>query len=112
MKILCIPLVMVYFKVELIHSLGSTNILPTTADWNVARSLYSIADIQSCIDKVRQIRFGEHLVSFVDMYIFSLYNSNILKNLHELEVTAYSSGYCLGGANWLIDCGGKKVNYH
>ncbi|CAB4432639.1 unnamed protein product [Rhizophagus irregularis] len=36
-------------------------------DWNVARSLYSIADIQSCIDK----------------------------NLYELEVTAaYGSGYC------------------
>ncbi|CAB4391388.1 unnamed protein product [Rhizophagus irregularis] len=49
-------------------------------DWNVARSLYSIADIQSCIDKVRP-------------------------NLYELEVTAaYGSGYC----NWMIDCGGEN----
>ncbi|EXX64334.1 hypothetical protein RirG_143750 [Rhizophagus irregularis DAOM 197198w] len=71
---------------------GSTNIFTgVTADWNVARSLYSIADIQSCIDKVRPVRFGEHL------------------NLYELEVTAYSSGYCLGSANWMIDCGGEKV---
>ncbi|CAG8539202.1 6228_t:CDS:2, partial [Funneliformis mosseae] len=43
-------------------------------------------DIQTCIDKVRPVRFGEHLV-----------------------VTAYSSGYCLGAANWLIDCGGEKI---
>ncbi|CAG8670141.1 4067_t:CDS:2, partial [Funneliformis mosseae] len=48
-------------------------------------------DIQSCIDKVRPVRFGEHL------------------NLFELEVTAYSSGYCLGAANWMIDCGGEKI---
>ncbi|GBC43960.2 integrator complex subunit 9 [Rhizophagus irregularis DAOM 181602=DAOM 197198] len=48
--------------------------------------------IQSCIDKVRPVRFGEHL------------------NLYELEVTAYSSGYCLGSANWMIDCGGEKIS--
>ncbi|PKC03484.1 hypothetical protein RhiirA5_423686, partial [Rhizophagus irregularis] len=59
--------------------------------WNVARSLYSIADIQSCIDKVRLVRFGEHL------------------NLYELEVTAaYGLGYC----NWMIDCGGEKCHHH
>ena len=49
------------------------------ADWNVARSLYSIADIQSCIDKVRPVRFGEHLVGFADTYIsndFALYFHN------------------------------------
>ncbi|CAB4432534.1 unnamed protein product [Rhizophagus irregularis] len=69
---------------------GFTNIFTgVTADWNVARSLYSIADIQSCIDKVRPVRFGEHL------------------NLYELEVTAaYGSGYC----NWMIDCGGEKIS--
>ncbi|UZO22479.1 uncharacterized protein OCT59_014841 [Rhizophagus irregularis] len=60
-------------------------------DWNVARSLYSIADIQSCIDKVRPVGFGENL------------------NLYELEVTAaYGSGYC----NWMIDCGGEKCHHH
>ena len=49
---------------------GSTNIFTgVTADWNIARSLYSIADIQSCIDKVRPVRFGEHLVGFADTYI-------------------------------------------
>ena len=43
----------------------STNIFTgVTADWNIARSLYSIADIQSCIDKVRPVRFGEQLVGF------------------------------------------------
>ena len=56
------------------HSqLGSTNIFTgVTADWNVARSLYSIADIQSCIDKVRPVRFGKHLARFVNTYIFIL----------------------------------------
>ena len=50
---------------------GSTNIFTgVTTDWNIVRSLYSIADIQSCIDKVRPVRFGEHLVSFINMYIF------------------------------------------
>ncbi|CAG8645896.1 7749_t:CDS:2 [Rhizophagus irregularis] len=73
------------------HSqLGSTIIFTgVTADWNVARSLYSIADIQSCIDKVRPVRFGEHL------------------NLYELEVDgAYGLDYC----NWMIDCGGEKIS--
>ncbi|GBC43939.2 beta-lactamase-like protein [Rhizophagus irregularis DAOM 181602=DAOM 197198] len=48
-----------------------------------------IADIQSCIDKVRPVRFGEHL------------------NLYELEVDgAYGLDYC----NWMIDCGGEKIS--
>ncbi|CAB4391344.1 unnamed protein product [Rhizophagus irregularis] len=45
--------VMVYFKVEPFTGV--------TTDWNDMRSLYSIAGIQSCIDKVRLVRFGEHL---------------------------------------------------
>ncbi|CAB4432666.1 unnamed protein product [Rhizophagus irregularis] len=45
--------VMVYFKVEPFTGV--------TTDWNDTRSLYSIAGIQSCIDKVRLVRFGEHL---------------------------------------------------
>ena len=72
---------------------GSTNIFTgVTADWNVARSLC----IQSCIDKVRPVRFGEHLVSFANMYISNSYII-IISNIYsvELEVTAYSSGYCL-----------------
>ena len=57
---------------------GFTNIFTgVTADWNVARSLYSIADIQSCIDKVRPIRFGEHLVSFVITFTLYFYYINI-----------------------------------
>ncbi|CAB4486074.1 unnamed protein product [Rhizophagus irregularis] len=54
--------------------------------------VHFFAVIQSCIDKVTPVRFGEHL------------------NLYELEVTAYSSGYCLGSANWMIDCGGEKIS--
>ncbi|CAB4396541.1 unnamed protein product [Rhizophagus irregularis] len=29
-------------------------------------------------------------------------------NLYEFE--AFSSGYCLGSANWMIDCGGEKIS--
>ncbi|EXX57098.1 hypothetical protein RirG_210310 [Rhizophagus irregularis DAOM 197198w] len=31
-------------------------------------------------------------------------------NLYEFE--AFSSGYCLGSANWMIDCGGEKCHHH
>ncbi|PKK70686.1 hypothetical protein RhiirB3_467533 [Rhizophagus irregularis] len=51
--------VMVYFKVEPFTGV--------TTDWNDMRSLYSIAGIQSCIDKVRLVRFGEHL-EFLILY--------------------------------------------
>ena len=67
---------------------GSTNIFTgVTADWNIARSLYSIADIQSCIDKVRPVRFGEHLVSVTITNIFNniryiIIISNILGRIY------------------------------
>ncbi len=49
---------------------GSTNIFTgVIADRNVARYLYSIVDIRSCIDKIRPVRFGEHLVRFVNFLI-------------------------------------------
>nr|CAG8442319.1 14828_t:CDS:10 [Entrophospora candida] len=71
---------------------GKANIFTgITKDLNTARSLYTISDIESCIDKIQPIRFNEHLM------------------LHELQVTAYSSGHSLGSANWLLDCGYEKV---
>ncbi|CAB4432633.1 unnamed protein product [Rhizophagus irregularis] len=33
----------------------------------------------------------------------------IHNNLYELEVTAFSSGYFLGNANWMIDCGVSPI---
>uniref|UniRef100_U9TU99 Uncharacterized protein n=1 Tax=Rhizophagus irregularis (strain DAOM 181602 / DAOM 197198 / MUCL 43194) TaxID=747089 RepID=U9TU99_RHIID len=61
--------VMVYFKVEPFTGV--------TTDWNDMRSLYLIAGIQSCIDKVRLVRFGDHLVGpvifrYIILYIFRL----------------------------------------
>jgi hypothetical protein len=54
---------------ELVHFLGDsllqirihsqTGFTNATTDWNVARSLYSMADIQSCVDKVRIVRSSE-----------------------------------------------------
>ncbi|CAG8520291.1 10902_t:CDS:10 [Paraglomus brasilianum] len=64
----------------------------STFDLNLSRTLYTTADVQSCIDKIQPIRYCEHL---------SLYDS--------LRITAYSSGYCLGSANWAIDCGYEKI---
>ncbi|KAG9303450.1 hypothetical protein G9A89_013777 [Geosiphon pyriformis] len=57
-----------------------------------SRSLYTITDVNLCIEKIQPIRYGEHLM---------LFNS--------LKVTAYSSGFCLGGANWSIEYGYQKI---
>ncbi|CAG8433608.1 1190_t:CDS:10 [Ambispora gerdemannii] len=59
---------------------------------NHARSLYSLADVQACIKKIQPVRYGEELM---------VYDS--------LKVTAFSSGYCLGGANWTIEYAYKKA---
>ncbi|PKC72264.1 hypothetical protein RhiirA1_452549 [Rhizophagus irregularis] len=74
--------VMVYFKVEPFTGV--------TTDWNDMRSLYSIADIQSCIDKVRLVRFGEHLECGVGHLIGVepiTYGFEASWNLMKLEIT-------------------------
>ncbi|RGB23693.1 hypothetical protein C1646_748098 [Rhizophagus diaphanus] len=75
---------------ELVHFFGDSVLKSRTHSQPGSTNIFT-ADIQSCIDKVRPVRFGEHL------------------NLYELEVTAYSSGYCLGSANWMIYCAGEKI---
>ncbi|ORY00863.1 hypothetical protein K493DRAFT_99689 [Basidiobolus meristosporus CBS 931.73] len=61
---------------------------------SLLRRIYSLGDIQSCIDKIQPIRYQEKL---------SLVES--------VEVTAISSGYCLGGCNWRIKCGDKLLSF-
>jgi integrator complex subunit 9 len=56
------------------------------------RSIYTIKDISSCIEKVQTVRYTETL---------SLFST--------LSVIAYSSGYCLGSANWLLETSFKKI---
>lgn len=34
-----------------------------------------------------------------------------MQSLFELQITAHSSGYCLGGTNWLIDCESERVAF-
>ena len=46
--------------------------------------------------------------------LFLVFNQDVLSNPYKslydsLRITAYSSGYCLGSANWAIDCGYEKV---
>ncbi|CAG8716200.1 12027_t:CDS:2, partial [Acaulospora morrowiae] len=75
------------------HTTNGTKIFTGfTPEMNMAQSLYSLSDVQSCVDKIQQVRYGEKLMLF------------------KLQVTAYSSGYCLGSANWLIDCDSEKIS--
>ncbi|CAG8485414.1 403_t:CDS:10 [Diversispora eburnea] len=62
-----------------------------TPEMNLVRSLYSLDDVQNCVDKIQQVRYEEILILF------------------ELQITAHSSGYCLGGTNWLIDIESEKI---
>ncbi|POG79928.1 hypothetical protein GLOIN_2v1764966 [Rhizophagus irregularis DAOM 181602=DAOM 197198] len=74
--------VMVYFKVEPFTGV--------TTDWNDMRSLYLIAGIQSCIDKVRLVRFGDHLECGVGHLIGVepiTYGFEASWNLMKLEIT-------------------------
>ncbi|CAG8688859.1 43945_t:CDS:10 [Gigaspora margarita] len=62
-----------------------------TAESNLAQSLYTIPDVQSCVDKIQPVRYGENL------------------DLYGVNVTAHSAGYCLGSANWSIICDTEKI---
>ncbi|KAI8978542.1 beta-lactamase-like protein [Pilobolus umbonatus] len=50
------------------------------------RSMYTMKDISSCIDKIQPVRYTESQDVFAT-----------------LRCIAYSSGYCLGGTHWLIE---------
>jgi len=56
--------------------------------------LYSIYDINSCIEKIQPIHYGE-----------------VLRLSEDTKVIASSSGYCLGGTNWTFFNLDKKVVY-
>ncbi|CAG8509269.1 4899_t:CDS:10, partial [Scutellospora calospora] len=62
-----------------------------TDENNLAQSLYSMSDVQSCVDKIQPVRYGENL------------------DLYEVKVTAHSAGYCLGSANWSIINDTEKI---
>ncbi|KAK9766980.1 Integrator complex subunit 9, variant 2 [Basidiobolus ranarum] len=80
------------------HSNENSNTSKYTSEFNqkssLLRRMYSFNDIQSCIYKIQPIRYQEKL-SLVD----------------SIEVTATSSGYCLGGSNWLIKYGDKLISF-
>ncbi|KAI7872993.1 beta-lactamase-like protein [Spinellus fusiger] len=56
------------------------------------RSLYTMKEITSCIEKIQPVRFTETL---------SLFST--------LRLVPYSSGYSLGSANWSLETSFKKV---
>ena len=58
------------------------------------RSLYTLKDVISCIDKVQIVRYTQTL---------SLFST--------LNVSAYSSGYCLGSSNWLLETSARKIAF-
>ncbi|KAI9268615.1 beta-lactamase-like protein [Helicostylum pulchrum] len=58
------------------------------------RSIYTLKDIESCIEKVQPVRYTEKV---------SLFST--------LQLVAYSSGYCLGSSNWLLETSFKKIAF-
>lgn len=56
------------------------------------RSIYTVKDILSYTEKVQTVRYTETL---------SLFST--------LSISAFSSGYCLGGSNWLLEASSKKI---
>lgn len=58
------------------------------------RSIYTSKDVISCIEKVQPVRYTETL---------SLFST--------LNLVAYSSGYSLGSANWLLETSFKRIAF-
>ncbi|CAO3654599.1 unnamed protein product [Mucor hiemalis] len=58
------------------------------------RSIYTMKDILSCTEKVQTVRYTEAL---------SLFST--------LSISAFSSGYCLGSSNWLLEASSKKIAF-
>ncbi|TPX68072.1 hypothetical protein SpCBS45565_g03410 [Spizellomyces sp. 'palustris'] len=56
--------------------------------------LYSLHDIESCISKIERVHYSEYLDLGGDV-----------------EIVARSSGFCLGGANWMIKSPNATVTY-
>ncbi|KAL0082878.1 beta-lactamase-like protein [Phycomyces blakesleeanus] len=56
------------------------------------RSLYTMKEIASCIEKIQPVRFTETLTLF-----------------STLRLEAHSSGHSLGSANWLLETSYKKI---
>ncbi|RCH81936.1 Integrator complex subunit 9, partial [Rhizopus stolonifer] len=56
------------------------------------RSIYTIKDVESCVEKIQPVRFNEQL------FLFST-----------LSLVAHSSGHSLGSANWALETSFKKV---
>jgi integrator complex subunit 9 len=77
------------------HGQNTTNIDPTSSThfsqliqeeekgW---KSIYTLKDVVSCIEKVQSVRYTEKLTLF-----------------STLNIIGYSSGYCLGSTNWLLE---------
>ncbi|KAL7312669.1 hypothetical protein PS15m_008409 [Mucor circinelloides] len=67
------------------------DLAPPSEGW---RSIYTLKDITSCIEKVQPVRYTETL---------SLFST--------LNLVAYSSGYALGSANWLLETSFKRIAF-
>ncbi|CEI90263.1 hypothetical protein RMCBS344292_04591 [Rhizopus microsporus] len=69
-----------------------TQLLPSSSIPEGWRSIYTLRDIESCIEKIQPVRYNESLLLF-----------------STLRLVAHSSGYCLGSANWLLETSFKKI---
>jgi integrator complex subunit 9 len=70
--------------------LGSSSTMNAISEgW---KCIYTIKDIVSCIEKIQPVRYTESQTLF-----------------STLRLVAFSSGYSLGSANWLMETSFKKI---
>uniref|UniRef100_A0A6B2KZR5 Beta-Casp domain-containing protein n=1 Tax=Arcella intermedia TaxID=1963864 RepID=A0A6B2KZR5_9EUKA len=65
--------------------------VPNLVEW---KKLYTLQDVESSISKIRSCSYNEKMAVS-----------------DALQITAVSSGYCLGGCNWIIQTKHEKISY-
>ena len=70
----------------------TTQLMPDSFIPEGWRSIYTLRDVQGCLEKIQPVRYNESL------FLFST-----------LSLVAHSSGYSIGSANWLLETSFKKI---
>lgn len=75
--------------------------------------LYSKAELEKCLDKIRNIYYCETIVSRNFYFIFLeqifVVGFKLINGI--LRITACSSGYLIGSCNWIIQTEVDKIGY-
>ncbi|EFA83329.1 integrator complex subunit 9 [Heterostelium album PN500] len=80
-------------SIDLLKQIGaaqSNNVFKYAYYW---RDLYNHHDTEKCFEKIQTVRFNEYL------------------KFYGFTIRAVSSGYCLGGSNWIVENNYEKIVY-